>query len=152
MTGWILGIVGVVFLGVMVEIITPNGKTNLFIKSIFALVFMYVVMSPVLKLVKTSGLEFSEIFGKQETDEYLEQLILENKFKIENYLKENEIEGVSVEIEGYSTANDFIIDKVYVNLSNLVINEKYKHINKYKLITGLIMEVVNVSEDNIVYG
>ena len=151
MGGWILGIVGVVFLGVMFDIIMPNGKTNLFIKSIFVLVFMYVLMNPILKLVKATGLDVSKIFIAEE-DERLQHLKQESKLKIENYLCEKGVDGVIVEVDGYSTSNDFIINKIQVNISNLVINENVTHINKYKLITGLIMEVVNVSEEDVVYG
>jgi stage III sporulation protein AF len=151
MNSWILGIVGIVFLGVMIEIIMPNGKINLFIKSIFVLVFMYVLMNPILKLVKATGLDVSKIFIT-EGDDYLQHLKQEGKLKIENYLFKNGVIGVVVEVDGYSTSNDFIVNKIQVNISNLVINENVTHINKYKLITGLIMEVINVSEENIVYG
>lgn len=151
MNGWILGIVGVVFLGIMIEIIAPDGKTNTFIKSIFSLVFICVVMSPILNLVKQSGIDVSGLINSGEND-FEEQLKIDTKLKIENYLFEHGIEGVEIEIDACSTINDIIINKIYVNLSNSVIIKNEEHIDKYKLITGLIMEVIDVSEENIVYG
>ena len=35
MKSWILNIVGIVFIGVIIEIILPDGKSNTFIKHIF---------------------------------------------------------------------------------------------------------------------
>ena len=151
MNSWILGIVGVAFLGVMLEVVIPEGKTNVFIKSIFSLMFIFVVMSPIINLVKSSNIDISGIFGQYD-DDYYEHSSLEIKSKIENQLKQNGIEGVFVEIDGYMSNNDLVINRLYVNLSNMVINERDEHIDKYKLITGLIMEVVKVSEENIVYG
>lgn len=64
MKAWILSIVGVIFAGVIIEIIIPEGKTNAFIKSIFAIVFMYIIMSPVINIINdTNMLDFSEIFN-----------------------------------------------------------------------------------------
>lgn len=150
MNAWVLGIIGVVFLGVMVDIVTPDGKTNAFIKSIFAIVFMYIVISPILQLVNDSGIDVSKIFVQ--IDEDVEHIKFENKCKIENYLFDKGIEGVIVEVDGYSTSNDFILDKIYVNIDNLVINKNVEHINEYKLITSMIMEIVEVSEEDIIYG
>ncbi len=153
MNAWVLGIVGVVFLGVMVEIVVPNGKTNVFIKSIFAIVFMYVVVSPILKLVKNNDLiDLKTIFNVQSDDEELEQRTFELKCQIENHLNNNGVEGVEVTVAGHSTNDDIIIDEISVNIANLVINKKDEHIDKYRLITGLIMEVVNIDEERIVYG
>lgn len=153
MSGWVLGIVGVVFLGVMVETIVPNGKTNVFIKSIFAIVFMYVVASPILKFVKNNDLiDLSAIFNVSDKDDELEQKLFEIKCQIENHLSDGGVEGVEVEVLGYSTNDDIIIEEISVNIANLVINKKDEHIDKYRLITDLIMEVVNVQEEKIVYG
>ncbi len=36
MRGWILSIVGIVFIGVILDIILPDGKTSKYIKHIFS--------------------------------------------------------------------------------------------------------------------
>ena len=132
------------------EVVVPEGKTNTFIRSIFAIVFLYVIMSPILSLVKSSGLDMSGLLSND--IDYSEHLVVETKYKIEQHLFENGVEGVNIEIDGVSTHNDFKIYKIYVNLSNLVILKNEEHIDKYKLITELIMGVVDVSEEDIVYG
>ena len=60
--------------------------------------------------------------------------------------------GVDVEVKGYSTNKDIIISEINVDISNIGILEKDEHINKYKLITMLIKEKVEVDEKNIIYG
>ena len=50
MSAWLMSIVGVVFLGVMIDIITPEGKTNAFIKSIFAVFVVYIIVSPIVTM------------------------------------------------------------------------------------------------------
>ena len=47
MSGWLLSIVGVVFLGVLFDLIYPNGKTNSLCKTIFALVAVVVGLGSV---------------------------------------------------------------------------------------------------------
>ena len=61
MTAWILSIIGVVFLGVLFDVICPGGKTNSFIKSIFSIIFMYVVMTPIIRLVSDETIELNSI-------------------------------------------------------------------------------------------
>ena len=153
MKGWILSIVGMVLIGVIFEIIVPDGKTNSFIKSIFAIFFMFVVVSPIINLVKNSdAIDFSTIFSSASQNELTEQSLMELKFQIENHLSNNGVSGVEVEVMGYSTLDDTIIEQIYVNLSNLVILKKDEHIDKYKLITTLIKEKVEIDEGKIVYG
>ena len=152
MNDWILGIVGVVFVGVLIDIITPEGKTNLFIKSIFALVFLYVLVSPIFKLIKEQDLiDFSQFFTTEISDEN-EQAMMEVKFNIENYLNDNGVKGVIVEVWGYKSNDINIIEQINVDLTNLVLLNNNQHIDKYKLISELIIDVVNVDMENIVYG
>jgi len=82
MKAWILSIVGIMFIGVIIEIIMPEGKTNTFIKSMFAIVFMYVVMSPIINLIKDANfIDFNEIFnmGNEEIVDEWEELHIDIK-------------------------------------------------------------------------
>ena len=152
MRAWILSIIGVVFIGIMLEVISPEGKTNAFIKSIFAIVFMYVVITPIINLIKNQDkIDFSNIIQTEHND-YSEQTLTEIKLKIETHLASNGFNGVEVEVVGVSTEEYTKVQKVQVDLSNLVLNSGDEHINKYKLITELIMSVVDIDKENIVYG
>ena len=154
---WILSIVGVIFLSVMLDIVCPEGKTNIFIKSIFVLMFMYVILLPIIKLIKnTDMLDLTKYLNVVEidirdTDEF-EQIINELEIKIQEYVSENGIGGVVFEISGNVSKNNVEIKEIKVDLSNTVLNEENVHIDKYKLITKLIMDMVEVGEEQIVYG
>ena len=50
MSSWLLSIVGVVFMGVLFDLIYPNGKTNSLCKSIFAILSLFVMVAPILKI------------------------------------------------------------------------------------------------------
>lgn len=50
MAGWLMGIVGVVALGVLLDILLPSGEINKYIKGIFGIVVVFVIVAPLPKL------------------------------------------------------------------------------------------------------
>lgn len=50
MSAWLLSIVGVVSLGVLIEIIMPEGEHSKYIKGIFSLIVVFVIVAPFPKL------------------------------------------------------------------------------------------------------
>ena len=153
MSAWILSIVGVVFLNIMLNAIVSDGKTSIFIKSIFAIVFMYVLVTPIIKLIKNiDNVDYSKYFENVVEDDEKDHIINELQLKLQEYLAKHGVGGVNIEIMGNISKNGDGIDKINVDLSNVVLNNYDKHIDKYKLITKLIMDIVRVSEEQIVYG
>lgn len=63
MTAWLLSIVGVVFLSVMIDVVAPSGKMNGIIKTMFAIILIYVVMTPVIKLLKSGNVSDFVMLG-----------------------------------------------------------------------------------------
>ena len=45
-----MGIVGIIFLGVLLDMVYPNGKTNAFCKGVFGLFAVVVLIAPIIKL------------------------------------------------------------------------------------------------------
>ena len=52
MSGWLIGIVGVVSLGVLIEVLLPEGENSKYIKGIFSIIVIFVIISPLPKLAK----------------------------------------------------------------------------------------------------
>ena len=52
MSGWLLGIVGVVSLGVLIEILLPEGENSKYIRGIFSIIVIFVIISPLPKIAK----------------------------------------------------------------------------------------------------
>ncbi len=56
MAGYILSIIGIVFLEVMLDQILPEGGTNAVIRSVFALLLLYVILCPLAGLTDNINL------------------------------------------------------------------------------------------------
>lgn len=152
---YILSIVGVVFLGVMVDIICPEGKMNSFIKSIFSLVLLFVIISPAVDLISNNSL--TKLFNSNYSldEEYLNSVneMKVNNFEIQiiNTLEKQGITGVDVEIEGNMLNEEIEVKKVTVNTQKMVLTSGDKHINKYEVITKLIENILGVKSEVIIY-
>ena len=151
MTNWVIGIVGVVFLGLLLDMVYPNGKTNKLCRSIFGLIALAVIIKPIFNM----DIHFQK---NNYIDGFLENSL--NDCKI-NILK-NEIEsglllkgfdGVFVEIESKIEDNKFLIENVTIDISNAVLLKNFENINKYEVIINEVKKVVDINEEVIViYG
>ena len=63
MTAWLMGIVGVVAVGVLLEILLENTEIAKYIKGVFALALVFVIVSPLPSLFK-NGFDLDKIFSK----------------------------------------------------------------------------------------
>lgn len=149
MSAWLLSVIGVVFLAVLLDFVYPNGKTNAFCKSIFGIFAMIMLIYPLVKIDISSLSQTSMSFISLEEeirkskDEYY-RLKLENTFSNENII------GVSVEIDSKMKDNDYYISNVFVNISSIVLSQDLEHKNKYEVIEELILKTINVDKENII--
>ena len=152
MSKWLLSIIGVVFLGVLFDLLYPEGRVNKLCKSIFGIFATFVMISPLFDFdinkifvdVKENTLLIDSINNAKE-DTY--------KKKIIKHLQDCGICGVSVEIKSNLDYNDFVIENVYVDSTNLVLTENVTNINKYEVIAKEISGVINIPiERVVVYG
>lgn len=151
MKEWLLSVVGVVFLSILFDLICPNGKINKFSKSIFGVVAIAIILSPILNI----KFDIS-------SDEYIDSTLVENinkskaevyKNQIEGYLKTQGVIDTNVEVNYTLSENDFEITFVYVDVSNVVLSENLSNINKYEVIANMISQKFNISEEKIlIYG
>lgn len=149
MTAWLLSIVGVVFLGVLVDIIAPNGKTNTVIKCVFGIFVLVVMATPIIKLLdKNWTLDINT--QSDWLEDFKENKLSTLEQEIENHLVSKGITCV-VEIEGEFVTNCINITCVKIYISQSVLNQMDEHINKYKHITCLVKEIVEVDEEIVIY-
>ncbi len=156
MTEWILSLIGMAFLGVVIETILPNGKLNTFIKSVFALFLLFVIVKPLPKIFN-KDLSINTDYNYEEDSNFLINL---NQKKIENYeisilnqLKNEGISNVNIEFEADTTSSDLKIQKVYIDICNIVLNNSDKHINITDTILKIVTNTLNVSDKEvIIYG
>lgn len=149
MSAWLLSVIGVVFLAVLLDFVYPNGKTNAFCKSIFGIFAMIMLIYPLVKIdisslsqTSMSYISLEEEIRKSK-DEYY-RLKLENTFSNENII------GVSVEIDSKMKDNDYYISNVFVDIGSIVLSQDLEHKNKYEVIEELILKTINVDKENII--
>ena len=152
MSSWLLSITGVIFLGVLFDLIYPNGKTNTLCKTIFGVVAVVVMITPILN-IDLDKLTLGGSVNQQLINNLEEAKIQSIKTRVDTHLKSCGISGVIVKIDIILSEDKFYIDKIYLDTTNLVLTENVTNINKYEVIANEISKVVDVDKERIiVYG
>ena len=149
---WLVGIVGVISLGLLLEILLPDGQTSKYVRGAFSLLVILVVISPIPKLLGGEyTLDLASVnydidldFVKQTSSQYTCNL----EDDLEKILKEQGIESV-VEIvikEGSVKDVDFVMIKIFLsrideNQENTFINVSKDTVSKYLSIDKNNVEV-----------
>ena len=148
MTAWILAITGVTVLSVLVDLILPNGQTSKYIKNVFAFIMIFVIISPLPSIINgkftidnilsTEEITIQEDFIYQVNKDKL--LALEKN--ITQILEEKGLKNVIVTINADIFEIDMQLKSVNVDLSDLVIDENYTHIDIKKTVTDVVNQIV----------
>ncbi|MBE5745860.1 MAG: stage III sporulation protein AF [Clostridiales bacterium] len=158
-TSWILSIVGVVIIGVLVDIILPEGEMQKYIKAVFSVIVIVIMITPILQ-IDFNKIDFDK-FLFNETSIELNQNYINNyndKYKenveeiLKNSLKSNGFSNVDVEIYLNKSNTNFEINKVVLNIKNLVININSVHIDKYKEMKTIVVACLNIDENKVVFN
>ncbi len=155
MSGYILSILGIVIVGVLVDIVVPSGTINKYIKSIYAIFVLAVILSPVIKFLSNTHDINVNITG-YEINEDLMNYINTNKIKsletnIVNKLKDEGFDGIDIKINYSIESNELMINSCTVNMQNLVITSDKQHINKYEFIIEVVREYTNLADEEIIF-
>ena len=121
MTGWLIGIVGVVVIGVLIDVLMPEGEGNKYVKGVYALIVVLVIISPIAGALK-SETDFSKYFDDVfDTDSGFVESVNgdrkeEDEQKIANSLKLRGYENAQVVI--FAAASDiYEIDRINVDIT-----------------------------------
>ncbi|MEG2688298.1 MAG: stage III sporulation protein AF [Clostridia bacterium] len=150
MSAWILSIVGVICLGILLEIVLPDGQTSKYVKATFSLLVIFVIVSPLPKALGSSWkLDINDTMFQVDNkfiDETVE--VKENSIKsdIEDYLAlQGYTATVDIELQDKSLTKIVRIN-VIIKLSESEYAEKEKHILKVR---QLIVDKCGISGDVI---
>lgn len=124
MGAWLMKITGVIALSTLSSLLIPNGQTKKYVKGIFALITLFVLVSPLPKLLKSDFSGFPNAFDtatELEIDETFLYGVATNAYKtqernIEKFLKEKGIEAKVKFVVKSETSSE--IDYVNVILSD----------------------------------
>ena len=140
--------------GVLIEIIIPSGEINKYIKGIFSIFVVAVLLSPLVNFLNKTN-NFSFEFQEQQIDQKLLNYIYSSKAKsletlLETILFEQGFENVDIVLE-FSIENDTLkYNSCKINLKNMVILPDKQHINKYEFIKEVVKENIDISEERII--
>ena len=160
-SSWILSIAGIVCLSVLVELVLPDGQMNRYIKGIFSFIVVFIIISPLPKLLN-KNIDISSIFSYEQSfqldEEYLYQLNLDKlnslQSAIEKEIKTNGYENVALYINADIFNNEMQIKSVSVDLTQLVILENAEHRDIVKIknhITTIVKKHIDIDEEMIMY-
>lgn len=124
MGAWLLKITGVIAFSALSSLLIPNGQTKKYVRGIFALITLFVLVSPLPKLLKSDFSGFPNAFdtvSELEIDETFLYGVATNAYKtqernIEKFLKEKGIEAKVKFVVKSETSSE--IDYVNVILSD----------------------------------
>lgn len=156
-SAWVLSIVGIVILTLIVDIILPEGQTNKYIKSVFAVITVFVIALPIPSLfngdIDIGGVLKNEQAGVIDTT-FIENLMQERASVVKDELlkeyKANGIDNVEVEIS-YKADVKFNIEKIFINVKNSVIVGSDKNINIKEKVLSITINLLDISDENVVF-
>ena len=157
MTSYVLSIVGIAFLGVLVDVIMPDGEMNKYVKGVFAIIAMCVIISPLPKLFggeidltsslydsKASSVDVDFLIATQKQMEKELEISLKNRLKDEGFYE------IEVDILTEMSNYNFQIKKVVIDIKNMVMSEENQHINKYVKIKEIAQNYLKLEESDVV--
>ena len=154
MTGYILSVLGIIIAGVLIDVIIPNGTICKYVKSIYSIFVVAVLINPIFNLIgKTKDFTFK--YDDFKADQKLLEYICNSRAetlerKIENVLDQEGFENVDI-ILNFSVESDVMqYNSCMINLENLSINKDKQHINKYEFIKNVVKENTNLTEEEII--
>ena len=154
MSGYILSILGIVIAGVLIDIIMPSGTINKYIKSIYSIFVVAVLLNPLIKFLHKNH-NFTVKYKDYEINSNLIDYIYQSKvnsleINIKKLLEDNGFKQVDI-IFDYSIENDELIYKsCTLNLKNMVIDADKQHINKYEYIKDIVKQNTNLKDGEII--
>lgn len=153
MTAWIVSIVGVICLGVLLEIVLPEGQTTKYVKGAFSLLVVFVIVAPIPAFLKTDWkIDFEQSEYRADTVfiyETVTSQIESVERDVEDYLL---INGYDAQVK--ITLEDYSINKIRKIEISVLMNKKdaenmQKHIG---IIKELVSKWLNEEQGKIYVG
>ena len=155
MAGYILSILGIVIAGVFIDIIIPSGTISKYIKSIYAIFVLAVIITPIIKFFNNNqgfNLQYQEYEINQNLINYIQTnkiATIENDITLE--LENEGLFNIDIIINYSIDNNELSINSCTINLENLVISSDNQHINKYEIIKEIVREHTNLTDEEMIF-
>lgn len=148
-SAYILSIVGIVLLGVIVDLVLVDGQVKKYVKSIFVLFVIFTLVAPLPNLINNVkkgeiNLPTSEI----EINESYLDIILKQKntaiiLSIEKAFEDDDIKGVTVSVDAEYKDNIYTINQIVIDL------EKVNYSVSNAKVIEIVQSVVKIDKEAI---
>ena len=147
--GWLFNLVGIVFAGAILDMVLPEGKTNQFIKHVFSVFVLYVIILP----ISTLSLGFKNANTSSSNLIYFNNLEkianLQNEINA-NLLNEG-IENCNLIINANYFEEDCVVNSVFVDFVNVKYGSHLTDSKAREIITLHIVSKTNIDVEDIVF-
>ncbi len=154
MSGYILSILGIVVAGVLIDIVIPSGTISKYIKGIYSIFVVAVVINPVVKFLNKNHdftIKYEEYNVQDDLLKYIHTMRAQSlETNIELLLENEGISNVDINLKISSENNELHYKSCIVNLEKMEISSDKQHINKYEFIKEVIMDNTNLTEEEII--
>ncbi len=155
MNGYILSILGIVIAGIIIDVIIPSGQINKYIKSIFSIFVVAVILSPIITFFHNNhgfNLKYEDYKVEEQLHNYInKQKVSSLEKSIKNKLDKEGFSNIDIKINYSIVDNDLSLNSCNVNLKKLVISKDKQHINKYEFIIEVVLTYTNLTEEVILF-
>lgn len=156
MKAYVISILGITMCGVLIEIILPSGSTSKYVKSIYAVFVIAVILNPVIQFfAKNKGMDikYNDIEISNKLIDYINTQKVESvKSSIILELNQQGAENVDIILNFEQQNNQIIYKSCIVDLKNLTYTPSDKHISKYELIIDVIKQHTNLTDEVIIFN
>ncbi|MBO7222477.1 MAG: stage III sporulation protein AF [Clostridia bacterium] len=150
MSEWLIGVVGIIALGLLLEILIPEGQTSKYVKGAFSLLVIFAVISPLPKLLNGEyQLDFVDTEYSVDrnylvyvTSRYTSSI----ESDLEKVLAEQGIDsGVEIVIKEGSV-KDIEFVQVKIHFTGIDKNQENTHITRAR---EIVKNALSISQDKI---
>lgn len=142
---WLLALMGVVLLSVLVDILLPSGQTTKFIKGIFSIIIVMVIITPLIKL-KDKDFSFSGIF---ESSEIAVDETFIAKTKMRQY-EQKEKEIAEILKNNKISVEELVITFDSADINNIIgVKVRTKSTDQTSTIKSIISGILSLEEEYI---
>ena len=152
---WVLQIIGLVVVGVIIDIVFGGRKLCNILKTIVAVFLMIVIISP-LKTIDFNNFNINNFTNPIEIDkdmieEIQTDLVNAMEKDIEKSLENNGFMSVKIQIDCEQNDETLNIKTIFVDLTNMVLLSENLNIDKYTKIIAIISKEVTIEREDVVF-
>jgi len=158
-SSWVISIVGVVLLSLIADIMLPEGQLNKYIKSIFAIITVFVIVSPLPTIFSNFEQQADDFFIPNEefvlNEDFLEELRFEKQREKENLLKvvfeQNGFKNVGISVVCDNQSVVFEIKTICLDIKKVVIQNEDKNIDIKDQLCKLVYSSVGINASEVIF-